>query len=225
MEDSSGGYNSRLQAAIGNKLIFINENVIGIIQDSLPVYRKTLETLINSLLKAELLERDLYESSSPVHTLKQPSEDPISADKKTAEISLRLFDYLKNFEYLENNCSYSPEELTIDRIIKIKRFFSFINWDRLSPSAPAPNERVMAEVEYSVRTGGDNLLKGIFRDSKRQLAESGSRILCGLEDIYVYLRESYKLDVRSRVLPALSLDGETASKKIEETVLQIKRTV
>ena len=131
---------------------------------------KSLETAVNALLNTGILTENKYQSSSEPHELKLPPDKDTSPDSGTEEISYRLSEYLRQIEYLENNYSLTPDSLTIERCSELIDFFSYINWERISPSSTSPNERMLAGVDEAVQKSDNNLLQGLVRDSKKQLA-------------------------------------------------------
>ncbi|HAK44616.1 MAG TPA: hypothetical protein DCO79_01665 [Spirochaeta sp.] len=223
MEDSSIDFNAELQTKIEDKLIFINDNILNILSDAVPEFRKSLETVVGALKNAGILNEDRYQSSSEPHELKLPPDDEVAEDAVTDEISFRLSEYLRRLEFLENNYNIAPDALTIERCRELINFYNFINWERLSPASSSANVRMLVGVELAVQKEDDSLLRGIVRDGKKQLSDTRDRILCGLEDIYVYLLESYKLEIRNRVLPSISIAPEAAAIKPDEAVLIIKK--
>ena len=223
MEDSSVDFNAELQARIKDKHLFIIETVLPVLSDSISEHRVTLDMLVNALKNAGILTEDRFRSMSDPHELKIPPDDAVDHDARIEEISHRLSDYIRQLEFLEENYDLSPDSMAIERINELIHFFNFINWQRMSSSSDSYNERTLAWIEGTVSTGDDFIIKGIFRDSKKQLSESLKRIRNGLEDIKNYLIENYKLEIRNRVLPNLTLAEETTSRNLDEVMLMIKK--
>ncbi len=223
MEDSSRAYAEKLQAALLEKQTFINREVIQILTDSVSEYRQLLESLLSALINSRILVKDPYSSSAIIHDLKLPSEEPISKKVQTDEISFRLSEYLRQLSFVENNYEISLDSLSITRITELNNIFNYINWGRLSPTSESPNEKVLAGIEKSIMNGDDNLVKGIFRDSRKQLAEQGYLIKCCLKDIYIYRKEFYKNEVRTRVLDLPVPVSDISGNRLDESVLVIKK--
>ena len=223
MEDSSIDFNAELQAALKDKQLFINETVLTILKDSIPEYRTSLETLVRSLKNAGILMEDRFQSANDPHELKIPPDEEVDTESKIEEISHRLSNFLRLLEFAENDYNLSLESISIERTEDLINFYNFINWDSLSQASPSFNIRTLAAIEKTVQSGEDSLIRGIFRDCKKQLSESLDRILRGLEDCRNYLFETYKLEIRNRVLPSLVIDPEAVTRKPDEAILTIKK--
>ena len=225
MEESTEEFVENIRIALNEKLKYINEIAVGNIKTSVPEYRENLTTLISGLFNAGLIEKDLYKSTQLVHELKLPSMAPIEPSQKDAELSFRLYDYLKQFEYIEKDLNYSMEQLTIEQIEDLITFFNYINWSRLSQTAASPVESLLSKIEQTIRNSENPILAGIFRDSRSRLGKLEKCILSSLEDIQIYLEENYKLSVRNRAVRTAIMDSELEKKRIDEALLIFKKQV
>jgi hypothetical protein len=223
MGKSSADYIDYLRVELDEKRTFINEFVIDIVEESVSEYRKTFETVSNTMISADKIAKTLYGSSLQTGELKLPSAEPISPNSIKEELGIRLSDYLEQLNYLENYYEISLEYLNPERVRMLKLMFEFISWNSMSEASVSPNERALYEIQSSLSTDEDKLSCDIFRDSKRKLSELTFRILCGLEDISIYLREAYKLEVRDRVMVLADIDPETIKGHEDEAVLSIKK--
>ena len=225
MEESTGTFIDKLQNALNEKLIFINNVAVKNIKTSIPEYREALSTLINSLYNSNLIEKDLYKSSQTVYELKIPPKDPIDPEKKEAEFSFRMYDYLRQFDCFGNNYDFSPQNISMEQVTDLKGFFSFIKWTGLSTASSNPVERILAEIELTVKSGDNSILIGIFRDCRTRLSESANIIFSALEDLDVYIREQYKLEVRKNLPSITAMDAQQAVHKPDETLFAIKNLI
>ena len=223
MGESSDNYIEILRAAAENKLSFINQNVLDIIVGSIDEYRKTFEALLNTLINSGLLVKDIYADCTPAFELKLPSSAPVKPADKRTELGIRLSDYLKQLVYLEDYYEFSLDFLTPERVRSLRNFFSFINWQGMSPNSVSPNDRLLAEIEKELSDKEDSLCRSVFRDAKQHLSELTEVILNGLEDTAIYLRESFKLEVREIVIPFVAAEADTFIRQPDEAVLSIKK--
>ena len=223
MEESSGAYIDRLTAEIQEKRSFIDPEVIGILVDSISEYRKTFEALLTTLINSGLLIKDIYSGSMSATELRIPSSEPIHGKRRRDEISIRLADYLKQLFYLEDYFEFSLESLTPERVKNLRCLFGYINWSSMSHNSVSPNERIMADIENTLAASEDKLHRRVFSDGKKQLEELTGKIYCGLDDLSVYLREEYKLEVRERVIPLAGIPPELFTNQADEAVLLLKK--
>ena len=222
MEESAGSFTGRLKTALDEKGLFIRETALDNLKSSISEYREALETLINSLYNSNLLEADLYKSSHIIRKLKLPSNEPIENSKRNAEISFRMYDFLKQFDFLENGYDFSLERISILQVNKLAKFFSFINWSRLSLNESSPAEAAIAGLEQIIGNGNHPLLTGLFRDCRRRLSDASLRIFNSLKDIQIFLNEQYKLDIREKVLSVITVDPDHARMKPDEIIRSVK---
>lgn len=223
MEESTVSFLDSLRSVLNEKLLHISSAALPGIKAAVPEFKEVFETLTTSLFNANLLEKDIYKSSSVMHELKLPSDEPIESEKKEAEFSFRLYEYLRQLGFLKESFDFSSDSISMKETDDLKKFFEYINWSRLSPASASPVESILGEIEHSVNSGDNSILKGIIRDSRSRLSDIQHRILNCLEDTEIYLREKYKLDIRSRIMSAMEIDPDLAINKPEEILLLIKK--
>ncbi|MBI9107669.1 MAG: hypothetical protein JEZ04_13055 [Spirochaetales bacterium] len=223
MEESSGEYSERLRAIIDEKRTFISQYVLGIVSESISEYRKTFEAILSTLIRGGLLNKDIYAGCIPAHKLKLPSSAPIKGKAWREEISIRLSDYLKQLIYLENYYELSLESLNQDKVRGLKDFFGYINWNTMSQSSVSPNEKILVEIENALSAGNDSLSLSVFVDGKNRLALLTSRLICAIEDLSIYLREEYKLEIRDRIIMTAAVTPDLINGAPDEAVLSVKK--
>jgi hypothetical protein len=152
------------------------------------------------LLKKGLVSEDPYKHESKMGEIQIPETRVFSESEKKEQLSIRLASYDNQLDFLVNFYQFNMELFTLERIRRIRNLITYINWVHLSVDSEDINTRVVAELAFKARQGGNNTAQSIINGTLTNLMKTTCSIIEYLNIIQQYNREVYKLELRRSIL-------------------------
>lgn len=222
-QPSAANYRDTLATALARKEQQLASESLPALKEEFARLHNSFNNFRNVLLQKGLIAEDPYKYDQKISEVTIPSTTPILDSEQSDEIGIRLSQYDSQLEFLENYYQFSLEFLTLKRIKLLAKLAKYINWASLSDTSSQINTRVVAIMCGKIRGGNDNFSSQLIVDAQKQMAEAVKRILSILKDVTLFHRESYKLEIRDRVLTQIKLPGSVTGDEIEQTLVTVRR--
>ncbi|MCX7949127.1 MAG: hypothetical protein N2509_03325 [Treponemataceae bacterium] len=216
-------FQEKLTDALDRRKEWLDRQEMPKLKEEFKILHTAFLGLYQVLLKKGLIHEDPYKHDVKIGELEIPPEGPFTESERMEEMSIRLSAYDSQLDFLVNFYQYSVDFFTLERIKRILQLVKYFNWSQFSVNSPYINTRALAEIIALVRGGNDQLSIGLVADALQVLDRSSREIFRILKEITDYHRESYKLDIRIRLMDQIPLDASTVFTQKEETLHTIKR--
>lgn len=213
MMEGSQDFLAQLAEAIARRAAWIETGEIPRLSDALRSYHSLFESIVGMLVRKGLLREDPYNYDQAVTALAVPRDDPLPEVENTDELSYRLAAYRRQLEFLATGQRLTLGTLDMARLKTITSLVNYINWADFGERSSSPMTRAFARSFMKVRMGADPMAAGIIKDSQAQVEKSQAGVRAIIAGIVLFHRESWKLSVRSAILPRLPA---TATAKRED---------
>jgi hypothetical protein len=221
--DDAAVYLGNLTEALEKRRDWLDRQEMPKLKEEYRIFQAAFMGLYNVLLKKGVLHEDPYKNDVKIGDLQVPSEAPFAESEKADQISIRASHYASQLDFLISYYQFSVDFMTMARLKTLLGLTKYFAWTQMSANSQHTNTRTLAELIGQARAGNDNLTIGLIADALQHLERSTKNILKLLKDVSDYHRENYKMELRLRVVSAMSFDTATVIGKIDDTVRQVKR--
>ena len=197
------------------------------LHNNFSVYHKSLQTIFNVLVRKSLLQEDPYKYEHKISEITIPSVSPIAENNKGMEMSIRLSGFESQLEFLIHYYQFSLDFLDMKKIKTLATLTTYIKWEK-GASASEHNTAILYELMGKISAETDQVSNGILKNAQQGLIKQTKLILKDLKELSSYYRESYKQEIRQKVLPLVQIDEksyradpETASRRIKQRFSQV----
>jgi hypothetical protein len=223
MEDNLG-FEGVLEEALTRKGAALDAKELPQLKEQFRVFQSSFQGIHQLLLRKGLIHEDPYQYDMKASEVSNPPEGSFLESEKTDQMSIRLATYGAQLDFLNNYYQFSIDFLNMGRIKRLLSFIKYFNWQQMTESAPGLNTRTLYEMLESVRKGNDSFSTGIVNDGLTQIEKTAKAILTLLKEITFYHKECYKLDIRKRVMPSVTLNKDEVFTNMDDSLKQIKRS-
>jgi hypothetical protein len=206
----SAGFQAQLEAAVEAKRRFLEENTLPQLKESFRIFQTLFENLYNILLRKALIQEDPYKYDQKISEIEVPPKGDILDMERSEKLSQRLSALHAQLEYLNTYYQFSLDFIDLQRVRRIIGLTQYITWTNVSETSPDATTAVLAETLGKIRPGSDNVSTGIISSSLAQMQRLSRTILAQLKEILGFLRQSYKLMLRQKLLDSMRQKLETA---------------
>lgn len=221
--DDTLAFQNALADALEKRREWLDRSEMPRIKDEFRMLQSAFTGLHNVLLKKGILHEDPYKNEEKIGDLQIPPEGPFSESEKIDQMSIRLSKYESQLDFLVNFFQFSIDFFTMDRIKKLVALTKYFMWTQLSTNSQNINTRTLVELITLVKGGNDQLSIGLVTDSVQLLDKTSKNAFALLKEASDYHRESYKLELRLRVMGSLKFDSDTVITHKDDTIRQVKR--
>lgn len=222
MADSIAFQNA-LTEALERRREWLDRSEMPRLKEEYRLFLSSFSGLRAVLLKKGILHEDPYKHDSRIGDVQVPEEGPFTDNEKIDQMSIRLSAFEQQLDFLVNYYQFGTEFFSMDRIKRVLNLTKYIAWGQVNSGAPNLNTRTLSEFLAQIKGGNDQLSIGILADTVQHLDRASKNALRILKDLSDYQREAYKLELRLRVMGALSFDQATVITHKDDTVRQVKR--
>jgi hypothetical protein len=222
MEDA-GLFLKRLEEAVEKRREYLDTQRLPQIKEAFHSFEILFESILNMLINKGLLREDPYKYDQRISEISVPSDEPFLDSEKRDEVSYRLSIFRNQIDYLNSSYQFSLSFLDMPRLKRISALLGYISWKSLSDMAKSPTNRALAQYLGKIRMGTDSMAAGIIKDTLVQLEKVLRQITSVLAEAISFHRESFKCEVRARVLPTLGLDAASVGSRRDEALHALKR--
>lgn len=201
----------------------LERNLLPSLKTDCRTFQNIFEALVKILLKKGIIIQDPYRYEEKIIEISPMPSEPFPDSERLTEMSVRIANFQRKLEYLNNYFQFSVDFLDFARLKNLAGFFRFINWENLSFNHPDSAQRAMAYFVSRAQTPDDPLSSGLVRDAVNQLEVLQKRILEAIKRITFYKREEYKSLLRNTIGEALQQAAKMFTTNAEEAGKYIRK--
>jgi hypothetical protein len=217
-------FQRRLEGSLESRRAYLDTQRLPQLKESFRTLQTQVEGLLNILTRKGLLREDPYKYSQRISEIEAPADDPFPESEKTDEMSYRLSGYRTQLDHLNTYYQFSVAFFDLPRLKRLSAFLSYIPWRSLSETAKSPTTRALSQFLGKIRAGSDTMAASIVKDSLIQMEKVVSLITSSLAEVVSFHRESFKCELRKKVLPHVEANAEAVSARRDEVMRAVKRT-
>jgi hypothetical protein len=221
--EGSADYLGQLEAALEKRSKWLTETQIPRLKDALLSYQALFDGAMAMLIRKGLLREDPYNYEQVFTEIVIPKDEPLPDFENTDEVSYRLAAFRRQLKFLTTEAAFDLHALTLVRLKKISALVTFINWLEFGEGSTSPTTRAFARVFMKVRMGTDSMASQILKDCDIQAVKTIHQIRGMVAELIAYHRESWKAELRSKVLQQVPLGAPEARVRKEEALRAVRR--
>jgi hypothetical protein len=223
MGDMTGDFLPRLEAALTARGRWLETARLMPLRDALRTYRALFETIAGTLVKKGLLREDPYEYDGNAKGSLTPPDTLIPEATEADELSMRVSAYRRQLDLVVLGFPGSLAASDLPALRRMSAIISYMDWETYGEASRSPTTRALARLTSQVRISMDALSARMISESHAQVEKLMPQVRTGVAELETWYRESWKADVRAKVLPHKAPGGTTARVDPEEGLLSFKR--
>jgi hypothetical protein len=220
MESSSRGFLPRLEEALGLRATWLESVLIPALKDRVVTYRSLFESFSGVLVKKGLLRDDVYDYDRKASAIGAPPDSALPETGDSTEVSHRIVAYRRQLDFLVEEAPFTLASMDLAALKRIGALLSYVDWGHFGEGSRSPTTRALARLTTKVRLSKDQISGRVLHESQAQIDEASRDIRERLAEIEAWHRESWKAEVRAKVLPQIlpRITG-AEEERVAETVL------
>ncbi len=204
MENGVPDFLPRLQEAVAVRAAWLESIRVPLLKDLVGTYRSLFESIAGTLVKKGLLREDPYNYEGKAGEIVVPSDSVIPDTEDIAEESRRISDYRHQLEFLVNGVPFTLAAMDLAATKRISSLLSYFDWEGFGEGSHSPTTRALARLMTKVRLSKDSLSSRVLHESQTQIEKLARDIRERLAELESWHRESWKAEVRAKVLPLVA---------------------
>jgi hypothetical protein len=221
--EGSAGYLQQLGSALDMRAHWLESVEIPQLKDALATYQSLFEGAMAMLIRKGLLREDPYNYEQAFTDIVVPKDDPLPDFENSDEVSYRLAAFRRQLKFVSSEITLELSTLGLARLKKISALVTYINWLEFGEGSASPTTRAFARAFMKVRMGTDTMASQILKDHEVQIIKSIHQIRGLAAEMIAFHRESWKADLRRRVLSQVPLSSGESRMRKEEAVRVIRK--
>ncbi len=201
MENDSPDFLHRLEEAIALRSTWLETIRLPPLKDMVGGYRSLFESIAETLLKKGLLREDPYSYDGKTSTIMVPPDSALAEAGDDAEVGRRIAAYRRQLELLLDGLPSTLASMDLVALKSISSLLSYLDWEGFGERSHSPTTRALARLVMKVRMGNDGLSSRALQESQTQIAKLTRDIRERVTELEAWHRESWKAEVRAKVLP------------------------
>lgn len=216
-------FKEQLEVAINNKQEWFNSEALVEVLNQYRVLSSCVRNIYDLLKKRSLLNPDPYRTDKQITDIIIPDKEPFLDNEIPNILGIRLSDYYSVLDYLSNYFRFSVDSLPASKIKKLLEFNSFIDWSNVSPSSTKLNTRALAMQLTNAKVNAPAIVSGMISDCVSKSEEAVEIINKILQDLSVFQKERYKLNLRQDIFSHPDFNQQIAFTTPDSEFSEIKR--
>jgi hypothetical protein len=221
--EAPAGYLEKLESVLDTRAKWLETVQIPLLKDTLVAYQSLFEGAMAMLIRKGLLREDPYNYEQAFTEIVIPSDDPLPDFENADEVSFRLASFRRQLKFISAETSFDLHSLGLARLKKLSALISYINWLGFGEGSTSPTTRAFARAFMKVRMGSDTMASQILKDSEIQIIKTVHLLRAIIAELIAYHRESWKAELRRKVLSQLELGSAEGRMRKEEAVRAVRR--
>ncbi len=207
MESAPDDFLTALQKGLAARAAWLEKSAVPEIGDGIRTFKSLLGSAVGTLVKKGLLGEDRYEYDASPTELETPPDTPIPEGGEADEVGSRLAVYGRQVDLLAGGTQFSLQTLKGPQMNKVSSLLAYIDWAAFGEGSLSPTTRAFAQVAAKVRLSPDALSARIVHESIAQIQKLVADLCARLAEVEAWHRESWKAEVRAKVLPEFASRG------------------
>jgi hypothetical protein len=221
--DASTDFLSRLEAAIALRAAWLESTRIPLLKEMLGTYRSLIESLTGTLIKKGLLREDPYAPRDKIVAMVAPPDTAILEGDEDAEVGRRIFAYRRQLGFLVDGLKYTLPAMNAAALKGILALVGYVDWESFGEGSHSPTTRAFARLVTQVLVSKDGLSSQVLHDSQVKIVKLARDIREAVGELEAWHRESWKAEVRAKVLPQVSPQPPKSGEERTARVLAIRK--
>jgi hypothetical protein len=223
MENGSPDFLSRLEEAVELRSTWLEAIRIPQLKDMLGTYRSLFENIAGTLVKKGLLREDPYDYEGKVTAVAAPPDSALADSDNTTELSRRIVAYRRQLDFLLDSSQFTLASMDLAALKRISSLLSYIDWESFGETSHSPTTRALARVVSKVRVSMDALSSRVLHESQTQIEKLSRDIRERTAEVEAWQRESWKTELRAKVLPLVSPHRDKTGEERAAKTLAIRK--
>lgn len=224
MESSPADILTRLEEALAQRATWLETTRIPQLKDVMGTYRSLFEGMTETLSKKGLLRGDPYDYEGKVSDIAVPSDSALSESGDTGELSRRIVAYRRQIDFLVDTLPFTLASMDLGVLKRISSLLSYLDWGSFGESSHSPTTRALARLVTSVRMSKDGMSSRVLQESQTQMEKISRDIAARVAELEAWHRESWKAEVRAKVLPRVPPHAAVTGEERTARALVIRKT-
>jgi hypothetical protein len=223
MESGSPDFLPRLEEAIALRATWLESVRLPLLKDMVATYRSLFESVAGTLVKKGLLREDPYDYDGAVSAIAVPADSALSETGDNAEVSHRIASYRRQLAFLVDGVPFTLVALDLAALKKISSLLSYVDWEGFGEGSHSPTTRVLARLVTKVRLSKDGLSSRVLHESQTRIEKLARENRERVAELEAWHRESWKAEVRAKVLPRVSFHRAKTGEERAAKSLDIRK--
>ncbi len=223
MENGRADFFPRLEEALAQRATWLETTRIPELKDLMGTYRSLFEGMTETLIKKGLLRQDPYDYDGKVSDITVPSDSALSESGDTVEVGRRIVAYRRQIDFLADTLPFSLVSLDLAVLKRISSLLSYLDWGSFGESSHSPTTRALARLVTNVRLSKDGLSSRVLQETQTQIERLSREIGGRFAELEAWNRESWKAEVRAKVLPRVSSSPSRTGEERTAKTLVIRK--
>ena len=211
-----------LETAIAEKTENLNAKVLPGVLSNFQLLHTCVKNMYTMLVQRALIKPDPYKLEKKITEIVLPDESTYMENERSIVMGTRFSDYESMLEFVCTYYKFSTDRLDLAQTKRLLDLATCIDWRAFSINSSKVNTRGLATLVNEAHVHAPQMVLSLISDSLNKSSTAVSAIYSGLTDLVNFKRESYKFEVRKKVLENPVFDKTTLSSYSAE-LAEIKR--
>ena len=211
-----------LETAIAGKTENLNAKVLPGVLSNFQLLHTCVKNMYTMLVQRALIKPDPYKLEKKITEIVLPDESTYMENERSIVMGTRFSDYESMLEFVCTYYKFSTDRLDLAQTKRLLDLATCIDWRAFSINSSKVNTRGLATLVNEAHVHAPQMVLSLISDSLNKSSTAVSAIYSGLTDLVNFKRESYKFEVRKKVLENPAFDKTTLSSYSAE-LAEIKR--
>jgi hypothetical protein len=220
--DNTDDFTANLKEILTERKDFILQEVLFRMKNELSYYTMTFGNLYKIFLNNGIVSKDVYRDDFKVSKIAVPPEGPFPEKNAKDEMTIRLSQFDSYLNFMLTYCTFTLDYFKPDKMKVFAALIHYIHWEKLNPNSDNFNTQQLAKLIDNDHNMKQDFTAKILTDSTKQLTKHTKNLMRDLKIISDFDRENYKLMVREKVLPKITLTKSMLS-DVDKAVVGIKK--
>lgn len=216
MEEAADDFLAKLHDRLTVRAAWLESTELQSLRADLRRFGTLFASVVGTLLKKGLLREDRYEYEGRPTEIRTPHDNPILNRAESDEVGSRLAAYRRQLDFLVDGDLLRLEALDLARLDGIASLIAYIDWANFGETAHSPTTRAFARLVARLTVGADPLSSKVVHESLDHIRKLVKEIKSHINEIESWRRESWKAEVRTRVLPLVKRQDAGSQEREEK---------
>ena len=211
-----------LETAIAEKTENLNAKVLPGVLSNFQLLHTCVKNMYAMLVQRALIKPDPYKLEKKITEIVLPDESAYMENERSIVMGTRFSDYESMLEFVCTYYKFSTDRLDLTQTKRLLDLATCIDWRAFSINSSKVNTRGLATLVNEAHIHAPQMVLSLISDSLNKSSTAVSAIYSGLTDLVNFERESYKFEVRKKVIENPAFD-KTALTSFSAELAEIKR--
>lgn len=209
---------NELKSFLSDRQMYTEEVVLGRLSSAYNKFFSSFTSFFRLLCDEDIIKEDPYKMDYSLNTLELPDETPIPYNEEEYSVTIRLSHYYALLEHIRENVTLNLDYLTFEKLEKLHKIITFLNWERLFDlQPPGINSEALNKILFHYQKDrGHTFVTSTLKSTNKNIFIYSKDVIKELTDITIYQSEMYKLWIRENILPQIKLPPELKGENIKK---------